>query len=127
MQEKNTEAFDIIDGISQRFADAIRRQDADALAQLYAEDAQHFAEHGAPKGRDAIRAWHQEGFDATGGTFWVSVTEAGLSGSTAYGVGTAGSESESGPIKVNWISVNKKEGGEWRIHRLVAVRQPPSS
>ncbi len=127
MQGDRTEAFDIIDGISQRFADAIRRQDADALAQLYAEDAQHYAEHGTPKGREAIRVWHQEGFDSTGGTFSVSVTEAGLLGDTAYGVGTAASEGESGPIKVNWISVNKKEGGEWRIHRLIAVRQPPSS
>ncbi len=127
MQGDSTEAFDIIDGISQRFADAIRRQDADALAQLYTEDAQHFAEEGTPKGRESIRAWHQERFDSTGGTFSVSVTEAGLLGDTAYGVGTAGSEGESGPIKVNWISVDKKEDGEWKIHRLIAMRQPPSS
>lgn len=127
MQGNSTEAFDIVDRISQRLVDAIRRQDADALAQLYAEDAQHFSEHGTPKGREAIRAWHQEGFDSTGGTFSVSVTEAGLLGDTAYGVGTFASEGESGAIKGNWISVNKNEGGEWRIHRLIAVRQPPSS
>lgn len=132
MQENHTDAFEIINRITERFVDAVKRQDVDALVQLYTENGQHFREEDAPKGREALRAFHQEDVNnsqvETPSTFSAAVTEAELLGNVAYGVGTWSFTREGeAEAKGIWMSINKNEGGEWKIHRVMSMNQAPSS
>ncbi len=132
MQGNRTEAFEIINRITEHFVDAVKQQDVDALVQLYTEDGQHFREEDAPKGREALRAFHQEDVNNSQGeapsTFSAMVTEAELLGNMAYGVGTwAFTRQGKAEAKGKWMSIYKNEGGEWEIHRVMSMNQAPSS
>jgi ketosteroid isomerase-like protein len=132
MQENRAEAFEIINGITQRFVDAVKQQDVNTLVQLYTEDGQHFRDKDAPKGREALRAFHQEDVNNSQGeapsTFSVTVTEAELLGNVAYGVGTwAFNREGEAEAKGKWMSIYKNEGREWKIHRVMSMNEAPSS
>jgi ketosteroid isomerase-like protein len=132
MQETRTDVFEIISRITEHFVDAVKQQDVDALVQLYTEDGQHFREEDAPKGREALRAFHQGDVNNSQGeapsTFSAAVTEAELLGNMAYGVGTWSFTPEGGAeAKGKWMSIYKNEGEEWKIHRVMSMNQAPSS
>lgn len=59
MQEDN-EVLGVVEKINQHFSDAISKQDAATIAQLYTEDALFLMEGRELKGREAI----QKGFQA---------------------------------------------------------------
>lgn len=96
------------------------------MAQLFTEDGSDFFEGSEARGREALQQVYQGGFDAGITEIPVEVTEAGLMEDTAYGAGTFVVMGAEGEVfnEGNWTGIYKKEGGEWKIHRLMGTAVP---
>lgn len=125
-QGDDAEALEVVEGAVQRWEDGIEQQDAVAMAQLFTEDGSDFSEGAETHGREALQQSYQGAFDAGVIEIPVEVTEAGLIGDTAYGAGTFVVMGAEGEVfnEGNWTGIYKKEGGEWKIHRLMGTAVP---
>jgi ketosteroid isomerase-like protein len=76
--------------------------------------------------REAIEEGYKGTFDYGVVEMSLPVTEAALLGNLAYGMGQNVNKDAQGKVLYNgnWIGIFKQEGGEWKIHRLVAVSKP---
>jgi uncharacterized protein (TIGR02246 family) len=128
MQEDDNQAREVVEKINQQFSDAISKQDAAAIAQLYTEDALVFVEGKEIKGREAIQKGFQEYLDGGVAEASFQVTEAKSLGDLAYGLGTSVSRDSQGKVisGSNWMEIYKQEGGMWKIHRDTIVSRPKS-
>lgn len=113
------EARDAVEAGNQAFIAAFLKGDADALAQLYTEDAQVIAP-GAPvaRGRSAIAAAWQRTLDTGVQGLRLDTAEVESSGDLACETGIVrlvardGTESQG-----RYVVVWKREGGRWKLHR----------
>ncbi len=84
MQEDDNQAREAVEKINQQFTDAVSKQDAAAIAQLYTEDALGLMEGREIKGREAIQKGFQEYLDGGVAEASFQVTEAKSLGDLAY-------------------------------------------
>jgi uncharacterized protein (TIGR02246 family) len=109
-----------IAAVNRAFEDAVRKGDADRLAQLYTADAIALPPDGPfVRGRDAIRdLWG--GIMRDMGLREVALETADLevSGDTACEVGEARlTLAPSSTVTVKYVVAWKKAGGRWQLHR----------
>jgi uncharacterized protein (TIGR02246 family) len=118
-QDQDEEA---IDGLRQEWADLFNEGDAEAIAELYTEDAIVYDAVGQVyEGRDAIQAYQQGNFDAGFTVSSFEALETEVLGDTAYAISrftfaTAAGES----LGIYRMDILRRQDGQWRIHRLIA-------
>jgi uncharacterized protein (TIGR02246 family) len=110
---------DAVDAGNRAFIGAFLEGDADAIAQLYTENAELIAP-GAPiaRGRSAIAAaW--KGTIATGiEDLALTTADVESAGDLAYETGTVRIVPKEGtPSQGRYLVVWKREGGRWKLHR----------
>jgi uncharacterized protein (TIGR02246 family) len=113
------EVRDAVDAGNQAFIAAFLSGDADAIGQLYTEDAELIAP-GAPvaRGRTAVAAaW--KATIATGiKDLALQTADVESAGDLAYETGTVRIVPRDGaPSQGRYLVVWKKEGGRWKLHR----------
>jgi uncharacterized protein (TIGR02246 family) len=113
-----------IAAINRTFEEAVRKGDADRLAQLYTKDAMAFPPDGPiVKGRDAIRdLWGGVIRDMALRDVRLQTVDLEIAGETACEVGEGRLTLEppaSAPttVVVKYVVVWKREGGRWQLHR----------
>jgi len=113
-----------------KFVAAWEKKDGAGAAARYTADAQ-ILPTGSPiiKGNDAIKAFWQTSFDASGGSAKFTTIEAEQHGDTAIELGQAEIFDDQKKVvdTVKYIVIWKKVGGEWKMHRDIwNTNTPPA-
>jgi uncharacterized protein (TIGR02246 family) len=113
-----------IAAVNRAFEEAVRKGDADRLAQLYTQDAIALPPDGPfVKGRDAIRdLWGSVIRDLALRDVALQTVDLEVSGDTACEVGEgrltlAPPSSAPATVTVKYVVAWKKAGGRWQLHR----------
>lgn len=115
------------------YAAAVVARDANAIGQVYAEDAVVLPATGHRcVGRDAILASYQATFDLGASTFSAEPTSLDLSGDLAIEEGTAAFSitpegGEAQEVQAEYRAVIKRTDDDWRIFRLASKPIPPAA
>jgi uncharacterized protein (TIGR02246 family) len=118
-----------VEAVQQRYSEAWTASDADAMAELFTEDALMWpALGGVHEGREAIRRFFEEGPQPE--SFELRSERAERIGDFVVNVGTfsAAMPAEAGgPMEGEFVVIAREEGGELLLHRLFAAprRAPP--
>jgi len=112
-----------VERVAQRWAELYNGGDVAGLAELYTEDAVIYANTGeVVRGREAIReAFMRACHDAPGGTTREAVEETEVWEGVAYTIGAYRATGKGGETlsRGNFLTVLKKQGEAWRIHRQI--------
>lgn len=113
------EAIAEIEAVTPQFDEYIATQDADALANLFTEDAIRMPPNETVlNGKAAIRAAFASSFQDASLVTSNRVTDVSLSGNTAVAIGTYRTQSDSIPDGVSgkWIAIFElQDDGGWKI------------
>ena len=129
----NTTLAQDIQDVQQRYMDALRRGDLDALVALFTEDAVLMPVTGGTyQGTDAIRHFYEQLRNA-GGDLKIASTRTDDLGSYIFDTGTVTGTLRTGEgeatIRAEYITLAKKIDGDLKIYRLASFmrQQPPES
>jgi uncharacterized protein (TIGR02246 family) len=108
-----------IESSNRAFAAAFLRGDAEAVAELYTEDAELLPPGaGAVAGRAAIAAFWKGAIDAGVKDLVLATTEVESTGDLAWEVGTVRIVANDGRVTEDrYLVVWKRENGNWKLHR----------
>jgi len=119
-----------IKAATQDFMAAFRSKDANAMARLYAEDAEVMPPHAdVVRGRDAIRALWQEFIQAGIREIRLTTAEVSEGEDLAFEsgrydiIGDTGQSMDKGKYIVVW----RQEGGSWKLYRDIWNSSMPAA
>jgi ketosteroid isomerase-like protein len=111
-----------IDSLATKYADAVNKNDATAIAALFMEDGVFVTPEGILVGREAIKTAYQEQFKSR------SVSDAVIKGVDVHVAGnlawTFGQFSDS-TNRGNWGALDERNGDTWSIRMLTYNITPP--
>jgi uncharacterized protein (TIGR02246 family) len=108
-----------IESINRGFAAAFLRGDAEAVAELYTEDAELLPPGAeAVAGRSAIAAFWKGAIDAGVKDLALTTVQVESTGDLAYEVGKVRLVANDGQVSEDrYLVVWKRENGKWQLHR----------
>jgi uncharacterized protein (TIGR02246 family) len=108
-----------IAAVNRQFEESARKGDLDRLASLYTPDAIALPPGGpVVKGRDSIKQmWGSIATQIGLKDVALRTLDLELAGETAYEVGEATLQTQSGTAVVKFVVVWKRADGQWRLHR----------
>jgi ketosteroid isomerase-like protein len=112
-----------LDALATKYADAVNKNDAAAIAALFTEDGKFVTPAGILSGREAIEKTYQSLFKG-GHTSDMVIKSLDLhgAGNLAWAVGQWSDNTGRG----NWGAVDQRDGDTWRI-RMLTYNETPST
>ena len=111
-----------INDLAVKYANAVNKTDATAIAALFTEDGVFVTPAGIVSGREAIEAAYHELFKAGPVSDMVIKTvEIHGAGNLVWAFGQFSNNIEHG----NWSTVDERNGDTWNIHMLTYNITPP--
>jgi ketosteroid isomerase-like protein len=107
--------------------DAYNKGDAAAVAALYTPDAIEVMQTGIRVGAAAVKERVENNLKHGMKYAAVTVTKCDIDGDIRIAAGEWSGEMQQEPISGFWTSIERKDGGTWKMINLTANRTPPPS
>jgi ketosteroid isomerase-like protein len=107
--------------------DAYNKGDADGVAALYAPDAIEVMQTGIRVGPAAVKERVENNLKRGVKYAAVTPTKCDIDGDIRIAAGEWNGEMQQEPISGFWTSIERKDGGTWKMINLTANRTPPPS